>query len=150
MLVLFLDHLGGELAHLGIGGAGGDLGVEVAAANLVVQGQVQGLDGGHEVVEVVVLLGGVGLGAAAGGPFEVPGWDLGQDDALGARLDLLGVEVAHARQVIKELGDLRVVVDGQVAGQFAVALGGLVFQFQGVGQEFGDGGDAGGLMVAHS
>jgi hypothetical protein len=37
-----------------------------------------------------------------------------------------------------------------IAGQFPVALSGLVFQFQGVGQEFGNIGDACGLMVAHS
>ena len=149
MLGLLLGHLGGEAPHLGVGGTGGDPGVEVATAEFIVQGQVHGLDGGHEVAELLVLLGGIGLGTAAGGPLVVPGRDLGQRDVPGVFLDLLGMEVAHARQVFEEFGDLRVVVDAHVAGQLTVALGGLVLQFQGVGEEFTDAGDVFGVVVAH-
>jgi len=70
VLVFLLGHFRGDYAHVRVGRFGRHLGIEVTPADFVVQRELEGIAGGHQIMNVVRARAFRALGI---GPFEVPG-----------------------------------------------------------------------------
>ncbi len=131
MLGLLFLHLQRACAHAGVLADLRQIGEEVARALLVMQGDLQGMIGLHQVMQLGRIRG---LGSLRALPAHVGGSDR---RLIPAHLfqDLVGVDLLDARQLAKQLGHLAVIVHFHRIGELGVALRRFGFHGVGIGHE---------------